>query len=206
MSGPHRALLYQAHDGYEVATRVTGMVRANQAVSTPRHLADPACSYGPRPILWRASRTSGVMRKKRGVKLGVPDVLVWYPREIDHDGLCDQAQAAWFQQATCDPRNSIWHSEIDPNLLMQEHWYFGDFSECVLIDHSNYLDFDTKAPAVDVMGNGDRHRRSPRPSAAWEVGPQTPVWRPFVALLGADVTRTSAAVRATDALSHRCGC
>jgi hypothetical protein len=38
---------------------------------------------------------------------------------------------------------------------------------------------------------------------AWEVGPQTPVWR---RLLGADVTRTRAAVRATDALSHRGGC
>jgi hypothetical protein len=64
-----------------------------------------------------------------------------------HDGLCDQA--AWFQQATCDPRNSIWHSEIDPNLLMQEHWYFGDYSECALIDHPNYLDFDSAIPRFE---------------------------------------------------------
>jgi hypothetical protein len=32
---------------------------------------------------------------------------------------------------------------------MQEHWYFGDFSECVLIDHSNYLDFDSAIPRFE---------------------------------------------------------
>jgi hypothetical protein len=40
---------------------------------------DPACTFWTATDPVAASLTSGAMRKKRGVKPGVPDVLVWYP-------------------------------------------------------------------------------------------------------------------------------
>jgi hypothetical protein len=40
---------------------------------------DPACTFWTATDPVAASVTSGAMRKKRGVKPGVPDVLVWYP-------------------------------------------------------------------------------------------------------------------------------
>jgi hypothetical protein len=40
---------------------------------------DPACTFWTATDPVAPSVTSGVMRKKRGVKPGVPDVLVWYP-------------------------------------------------------------------------------------------------------------------------------
>jgi hypothetical protein len=40
---------------------------------------DPACTFWTATDPVAASETSGAMRKKRGVKPGVPDVLVWYP-------------------------------------------------------------------------------------------------------------------------------
>jgi len=48
-----------------------------------------------------------------------------------------------------DPQNPIWHSEIDANLLNRQSWYFRDFSECGLIDHSNHLDFDSAIPRFE---------------------------------------------------------
>ena len=39
---------------------------------------DPACSFWTATDPVAASVTSGAMRKKRGVKPGCPDVLVWY--------------------------------------------------------------------------------------------------------------------------------
>jgi hypothetical protein len=39
---------------------------------------DPACSFWTATDPVAPSATSGAMRKKRGVKPGVPDVLVWY--------------------------------------------------------------------------------------------------------------------------------
>jgi hypothetical protein len=40
---------------------------------------EPACTFWTATDPVAASATSGAMRKKRGVKPGVPDVLVWYP-------------------------------------------------------------------------------------------------------------------------------
>ena len=40
---------------------------------------DPACTFWTATDPVAPSVTSGAMRKKRGVKPGVPDVLVWYP-------------------------------------------------------------------------------------------------------------------------------
>jgi hypothetical protein len=40
---------------------------------------EPACTFWTATDPVAASVTSGAMRKKRGVKPGVPDVLVWHP-------------------------------------------------------------------------------------------------------------------------------
>jgi hypothetical protein len=40
---------------------------------------EPSCTFWTATDPVAASVTSGAMRKKRGVKPGVPDVLVWYP-------------------------------------------------------------------------------------------------------------------------------
>jgi hypothetical protein len=61
---------------------------------------DPACSFWTATDPVAPSATSGAMRKKRGVKPGVPDVLVWYCGKSiavelkSRHGQCSQPQRA----------------------------------------------------------------------------------------------------------------
>ena len=54
------------------------MAGAGETRSALENWLDPACSFWTATDPVAPSVTSGAMRKKRGVKPGVPDVLVWY--------------------------------------------------------------------------------------------------------------------------------
>jgi hypothetical protein len=146
---------------------------------------DPACTFWTATDPVAPSATSGAMRKKRGVKPGVPDVLIWYRGKSitielkSRRGQCSRSQRA-VREALLRAGAQWWVCRSADAAM----WVLGKsgvpFRTIVHEDGTIERWQQPDLPAWEVP-KGDPHERRPRAPDYWEPEAATEIAEPTAA-------------------------